>query len=76
MGAIADGLVEDAVVGVDEALEDGQVPIDGLPHGGPVPLPQRGAALDVGEEEGDGAGWQPDHGLPRLYRAAATTELK
>ena len=26
-------------------------------HSRPVPLPERGAALDVGEEEGDGAAW-------------------
>ena len=55
LGAIADGLEEDPVVGGNEALQDGQLPIDRLPHGGPIPLPERGGALDVGEEEGDGA---------------------
>ena len=28
----------------------------------PIPLPERRAPLDVGEEEGDGAGWQIGHG--------------
>ena len=61
LGAIADGLVEDPVVGGNQTLQDGQLPIDRLPHGGPIPLPERGTALDVGEEEGDGAGGKIGH---------------
>jgi hypothetical protein len=33
-------------------------------HGDPLALPQRGAALDIGDQEGDGAGRQLRH--PRL----------
>ena len=50
------------MVGGDRAVQDGQLPIDRGTHGGPVPLPERGAALDVGEEEGDGAGGEIGHG--------------
>ena len=37
------------------------VPIDSGTHGGPIPLPARGAARDVGEEERDGAGGKIGH---------------
>ena len=46
LGAIANRLVEDPVVGGDQAVQDGQLPIDRLPHGRPIPLPQRGTAFD------------------------------
>ena len=32
-------------------------------HGRSVPLPERGTALDVGEEEGDSAAWQVGHDI-------------
>ena len=40
----------------DRRVEQGDVAGDGGRHRRAVPLPERGAALDVGEEEGDGAG--------------------
>ena len=52
---IADGLEVDAAVGLDGRIEQGEVALDRGRHRRPIPLPERGAALDIGEEEGDGA---------------------
>ena len=43
------------------ARKQRQMALDGSRHRHPVPLPERGTALDVGEEEGDGAGGQIGH---------------
>jgi hypothetical protein len=45
----------------DRLTNDGQVTIDYLPCCSRVSLPERGAALDVGEEKGDGAGGEIGH---------------
>ena len=56
------------MVGGNEAVQDGQLPLDRAAHGGPIPLPERGTALDVGEEEGDGAAGQFGHGRSPMSR--------
>jgi hypothetical protein len=40
----------------DRDIEYGNAALDGNRYSVAVPLPRGGAALDVGEEEGDGAG--------------------
>jgi hypothetical protein len=47
---------------VDDGIEQGEVPLNRHRHRLPIPLPERGTALDVGEEEGDGAGGEIGHG--------------
>jgi hypothetical protein len=42
---------------LDNNIEQCQVPRDRISHPCPVRLPRRGAAFDVGEQEGDGAAW-------------------
>jgi hypothetical protein len=49
----ADHLVEDALVGPDRRAEQSEVAVHGDVHGRLVPLPELGAAFNVGEEEGD-----------------------
>jgi hypothetical protein len=51
----------DATVILDGGIEQGNVPLDGTGHGLAVMLPERGTALDVGEEEGDGTGGKVWH---------------
>src|SRR5829696_4817048 len=46
---------------LDSSLEQLDETLDGFRHGLPIPLPQRGAALDVGEEESDGPRWEIGH---------------
>ena len=46
---------------LDSRIEQSDVALDGRGHRRPVPLPERGAALDVGEEEGDGTGGEIGH---------------
>ena len=53
--AVAAHLDDVAVVVEDGAAQDGIVAGDGRLHGVWVVLPERAAALHVGEEEGDGA---------------------
>ena len=50
---IADRLEEDAVLGRDRVVEQGEVALDRRPHRRGIALPALGAALDVGEEEGN-----------------------
>ena len=45
----------------DSSVQEGQMTLDSCRHGHLVPLPECRAALDVGEEEGDGAGGQIRH---------------
>ena len=61
---ITDHLEEHAVVRLDGSAQEGQVAFDRRRHRRLVPLPQRGAPLDVGEEEGDGAGGEIGHSHP------------
>jgi hypothetical protein len=49
------------MMGLDRCSQERDVTFDGHSHRCLVPLPERGAALDVGKEEGDGAGGQIDH---------------
>ena len=73
---IADRLEEHAAVGLDGRAQQGEVALDRGRHRRPVPLPQRGAALDVGEEEGDGAGGKIGHGpSPRKRGGAVACRL-
>ena len=53
-------------MGLDGRTQQREVAVDGVRHSRPVPLPKRGAPLDVGEEESDSAGWQFGH--CRLHR--------
>jgi hypothetical protein len=55
------GLEEDAAMSLDGRTEKGEVALNGGGHCLPVPLPQRGAALDVSEEKGDGAAGEIGH---------------
>jgi hypothetical protein len=63
LGAIPDGLVEDPVMSGDEAVQDGQLPCYRRSHRLPVSLPQGRGALDVREQEGDGAAGQISHNV-------------
>src|SRR4051812_9335564 len=46
-------------------------------HRHAVPFPERGAALDVGEEEGDGARWQIGHGsFPNVGRLSVCPDCR
>ena len=66
LDGIPDRLEVDAAMRLDGRIEQGHVALDGRGHRLPVPLPERGAALDVGKEEGDGAGGEIGHGpFPR-----------
>jgi hypothetical protein len=47
---------------VDDGIEQGEVPLNRHRHRATIPLPECRAGLDVGEEEGDGAGGQIGHG--------------
>ena len=58
---ITDGLEVDAPVGPDRRVEQGTVTFDRSRHRLAVSLPALGAALDVGEEEGDSAGGKIGH---------------
>ena len=49
------------MVSLDGRPQEVEVALDRGRHRRPVPLPERGAALDVGEEEGDGAGGEIGH---------------
>jgi hypothetical protein len=53
MDGNADRLEEGSVMGLDGSAQECQVTIDSDRHRAAVRLPERGAALDVGEEEGD-----------------------
>jgi hypothetical protein len=55
---IADRLEDVPLVGFDGLAQDGVVVGEGALHGLGVLLPEPGAALDVGEEKGDGTGGQ------------------
>ena len=48
-------------MGLDGRVEQHKMPLDGGRHRRAVPLPERGAAFDVGEEESDSALRQLGH---------------
>ena len=79
---IADGLEDMAAVGFDGLAEQGVVVGEGETHGLGELLPELGAALDVGEQEGDGASGSLGHSGPpvegeaSLYRKAVTAAKK
>src|SRR5690606_35880640 len=54
-----------AAVGGQRLADDPVVRREGVGVGGPEPLEQLRRALDVAEEEGDGAGGERGHGSPR-----------
>jgi hypothetical protein len=58
---ITDGLEVDAIVRRDGLIEQGEVAVHRGLHGCPIPLPERGASLNIREQEGDGAGWEIGH---------------
>ena len=58
---VADRLEVDAAMGRDGRIQKREMALNGRRHCRPVPLPELGAALDVGEEEGDGAARQVSH---------------
>jgi hypothetical protein len=62
---IPDGLEVGPPMRLDRGIEQGNVTLDCSCHRLPVPLPERSAALDVGEEEGDGAAGEIGHDWTR-----------
>ena len=62
---IPDRLEMDASMDLDRCIEQRKMAGNGLGHGEPVPLPECGTALDVGEEEGDGTGGEIGQAIPR-----------
>ncbi len=48
-------------MGLDRGTQQAEVPLDGRSHRGVVLLLERCTAVDVGEEEGDGAGGEIGH---------------
>jgi hypothetical protein len=61
LDSIPDGLEMHTIVGLDDLSEYSQVVRDGSRHCYSVSLPALGAPLDVGEEEGNGAGGEVGH---------------
>jgi hypothetical protein len=59
--AIPHRLVERASMILDCSTEEGKMPLDRCRHCCAVPLPERGAPLNVGEEKGDGTGREIGH---------------
>ena len=53
---VAHRLEDDPAMGLDRRAQERVVPLERHPHRLGLPLPTLGAALDVGEEEGDGTG--------------------
>jgi hypothetical protein len=62
LDAIPDDLEYNAIVRRNTFAQQLKVVLDRTCHCCPVALPERGTPLDVGEEEGDGAGGQVGHG--------------
>ena len=58
---IPNRLEEDAVLSGDGFAKECEVALDGGRHRVPIPLPERGAAFDIREEEGDGAAGKWGH---------------
>src|SRR5262249_8866077 len=74
---VPDGFEDVAAVGLDGRLEAGIVTSESEAHGVGVLLPELGAPLDVGEQEGDRAGGQVSHPrappAPRRWRPPASS---
>jgi hypothetical protein len=61
LAGVPDGLEAHAAMVGDHRVEQPQMPLDRAAHGQWIPFPERGAPLDVGEEEADRAGGQCSH---------------
>jgi hypothetical protein len=61
LDGVPHGLEQHAAMGLDPVMQKREVAINRVRHRLSVPLPARGAAFAVGEEEGDGAGGEFDH---------------
>src|SRR5918998_6688314 len=61
LNRITDGLEIDAAVGFEDRIEQANVTPDSSGHRLAVPLPERGAAFDVGDEQGDGTAGEIGH---------------
>lgn len=61
LDSVANGLEVDTPMRRNSLIQQRKLPLDGSPHRRPVPLPETGTAFDVGNEKGDGAGWQLGH---------------
>jgi hypothetical protein len=74
---IADHFEERAVVRLGGRPQQGQMACDSGYHRHLVPLPQRATALDVGEEEGDGAGGEIGHEpFPNVRHGEISTDCR
>jgi hypothetical protein len=62
LASVPHGLEQHAAMGLDRGTQELEVAIDRFCHRLLVPLPERGAPLDVGEEEGDSATGEFGHG--------------
>jgi hypothetical protein len=58
---VTDRLEQHAAMSRDGSTEKGEVALNGGDHCLAVPFPERRAALDVGEEEGNGPGGEVGH---------------
>ena len=58
---------------LDGGVEHGNMTLNSFRHDLTVPLPQGGAARDVSEEEGDGAGGEIGHIHPQFVLSPVTT---
>src|SRR5215212_4482770 len=61
LGGIPNRLEEDAILSGDGFAQEREVAIDRSRHGLAGPLPERGTAFDIREEEGDGAAGKRGH---------------
>src|SRR5262249_33743287 len=67
----ATGREDVAAIALDSRAQELVVASDGAIRGLGLMLPAGGAALDVGEEEGDSAARQPRHGRPPHCRCGS-----
>src|SRR3954463_10683352 len=61
LNGVTDRLEQHAPMSLDLSTQQREVAINSVRHRQSVSLPQRRAALDIGEEEGDGAGGEFGH---------------
>jgi hypothetical protein len=62
-----------AAVVLDGLIEQREVALDRRRHRLSISLPQRGAALNISEEEGDGAGGEIGHSHPQIALSSVPT---
>src|SRR6266508_2409513 len=72
---ITNGSKHHAIAGDDSLAENRIVAGQGDGHCLGVLFPQPGAALDIGEEQGDHSGWQIRHGSPPVHCARTATSV-